>query len=70
MNSQYRTGSVSVTNGSANVVGEGTSWLANTAAGQLFSIQGSWLGYEIAEIISHTRLDELESWHTYQGWQQ
>jgi hypothetical protein len=43
--SQYRTGTVNVTNGSPNLVGVGTNWLGNVAAGNLFTVSGSLVPY-------------------------
>lgn len=45
--SQYRTGTVSVTNGSASVTGVGTDFAANAVVGNLFTIQGENVWYEV-----------------------
>ena len=45
---QYKTGTVSVTNGSATVTGSGTLFSANVAAGDLFTIVGDNAWYEVA----------------------
>lgn len=52
---QYKTGTVSVTKDSAVITGVGTKFLTNIAIGQIFSLQGSWVGYEIASITSDTQ---------------
>lgn len=54
--SQYRTGTVSVTQGSAVVTGSGTSWAANVIAGHLFSITNEGVWYEIASVDSDTQV--------------
>ena len=38
--SQYKTGTASVTNGSATVTGTNTLWLANVTAGDSFTVAG------------------------------
>ena len=38
--SQYKTGTATVTNGSATVTGSGTLWLANVTAGDSFTVAG------------------------------
>jgi len=53
---QYQTGTVSVTNGSNQVVGVGTSWLANVNVGNIFTIPGSGAWYEVASITDDTHL--------------
>jgi len=54
--SQYRTGTVSVTNGSATVTGSGTSWLTNVEAGDLFKVKSENVIYTIASVNSNTQL--------------
>ena len=54
--SQYKTGTVTVTNGSATVTGSGTSWSANVAAGDLFTIIGSSVPYIVGSVASDTSL--------------
>ncbi|WP_431854319.1 LamG-like jellyroll fold domain-containing protein [Azospirillum sp.] len=54
--SQYRTGSVNVTNGSPFVIGVGTAWLSEVQAGQQFSILRSGVAYTVASVESDTRL--------------
>jgi len=53
---QYKTGTVSVTNGSATVTGSGTLFSANVAAGDLFTIVGDNAWYEVASVASNTSL--------------
>jgi hypothetical protein len=53
---QYRSGTVSVTNGSPNVVGQTTSFLANVSAGDLFVIQGEGIWSEILSVTDDTHL--------------
>ena len=54
--SQYRTGTVQVTNGSTAVVGTGTAFLANVAAGQIFTVEGDNVWYEVASVSNDTHL--------------
>lgn len=54
--SQYRTGLVNVTNGSAAVEGIGTAWLTEVRAGDLFVVQGYPTVYEVAAVSSDTDL--------------
>lgn len=53
---QYAVGTVNVTNGSPNVVGVGTVWLANAAPGDLFTIRKTGVVYEIGSVSSDTGL--------------
>lgn len=53
---QYKTGSVTVTNGSATVTGLGTLWSAEVSAGDIFTIVGSNAWYEVASVASNTSL--------------
>ena len=53
---QYKTGTVSVTNGSATVTGSGTGWSAEIAAGDLFTIVGDNAWYEVASVGSNTSI--------------
>lgn len=55
--SQYRTGTVSVTTGDATVTGSGTTWLANLAAGAVFTVIGSRVPYVVASITDDTHLE-------------
>lgn len=61
---QYRTGTVTVANADATVVGLGTEFVANVAAGDLFSIEDSGVFYEVASVTDDTHL-ELSA--TYAG---
>jgi hypothetical protein len=53
---QYRTGTVQVSNNNATVTGTGTAWLANAAVGQIFTIPGDNVWYEIGAIASDTAM--------------
>lgn len=53
---QYKTGSVSLVNGSNTVTGVGTAWLANVAAGQWFYPVGEDVGYQVLAVDSDTQL--------------
>lgn len=53
---QYRQGTVSVTEGSQTVLGEGTSWLANVQPGNLFSISNDNVWYSIAAVVGDGEL--------------
>lgn len=53
---QYAVGTVNVTNGSPNVVGVGTVWLANAAPGDLFTIRKTGVVYEIGSVSTDTGL--------------
>jgi len=54
--SQYRTGTVAVTNASAAVVGTNTKWAGNVAAGHLFTISGSLVPYVVGSVTDDTHL--------------
>lgn len=47
---QYRQGTVSVTEGSQTVLGEGTAWLTNVQPGNLFSVSNDNVWYTIAAV--------------------
>lgn len=51
----YRSGTITVTNGSATVTGSGTSWISNAAVGEALSAPDGKL-YEITNIASDTSL--------------
>jgi hypothetical protein len=51
----YRTGTVTVTNGSATVTGTGTDFVSNASAGEAF-LGADGRTYEIAQVISATQL--------------
>ena len=54
--SQYKTGTASVTNGSATVTGTGTLWLANVSAGDSFTVAGDGVVYDVAAVNSNTSI--------------
>ncbi|WP_025041035.1 hypothetical protein [Nitrosospira briensis] len=54
-NTIYNEGTVTVTNGSAIVTGNGTSWLSNISAGGLFLLPGK-TRYLIASVDSNTQI--------------
>lgn len=56
MSTWYKTGNVSVTNGSVTVTGSGTAWVANVRIGDEFRLSGGQRGYEIVAINSDTQL--------------
>src|SRR3546814_4573132 len=51
----YKTGTVSVTNGSVNVVGAGTAFIENVLAGDAFRGPDDRV-YEVAAVVSATQL--------------
>ena len=53
---QYKTGTVSVTNGSATVTGTGTEFSSNLTAGNLFTVEGDNVAYTIASAPTATSL--------------
>jgi hypothetical protein len=55
--SQYRDGTVTVTNGDATIVGAGTAFVANVAAGDLLTLLGSGVFYEVASVTNDTHLE-------------
>ena len=60
--SQYKIGTVNVTNGSATVIGVGTAWLANLSIGDSLVAQDPALtpnqiiAYEVAGVVSDLEL--------------
>lgn len=58
----YKTGTVSVTNGSATVTGSGTDFVANVKPGEEFRLQGGSIGYEVASVVSATELTLAEGY--------
>lgn len=54
--SQYKDGTVDVTNASASVTGNNTLWLAEVSVGDLFTVVGSGLNYEVSAITTDTAL--------------
>jgi hypothetical protein len=51
----YRTGTISLTNGSTAVTGSGTAWISNAAVGEALLAPDGKL-YEIANIASDTSI--------------
>ena len=54
--SQYKTGTVTVTNNSATVTGTNTLWLANVSAGDSFTVAGDGVMYDVASVDSDTQV--------------
>ena len=54
--SQYKTGTATVTNGSATVTGSGTLWLANVTAGDSFTVAGDGVMYYVASVDTDTQV--------------
>lgn len=54
--SQYRIGTVAVTNASQAVVGTGTKWAANVAPGHVFTVSGSLVPYIVGSVTDDTHL--------------
>jgi hypothetical protein len=54
--SQYKTGTATVTNGSATVTGSGTLWLAYVTAGNSFTVAGDGVMYDVASVDSDTQV--------------
>lgn len=54
--SQYAIGTVSVSNGGTFVDGHGTAWLANVQAGDLLTIRGTGVAYEVAGVGANNSL--------------
>ena len=54
--SQYKTGTVTVTNNSATVTGSGTLWLANVTASDSFTIAGDGVLYDVASVDTDTQI--------------
>ena len=54
--SQYKTGTVTVTNGSPTVTGTNTLWLANVTAGDSFTIASTGVMYDVASVDSDTQV--------------
>lgn len=53
---KYDRGTVTVTNGSQSVVGVSTLWAANVSAGQLFTVVGSGITYEVGTVVDDTHI--------------
>ena len=54
--SQYKTGTVTVTNNSPTVTGTNTLWLANVTAGDSFTVAGDGVMYDVASVDSDTQI--------------
>ena len=54
--SQYRVGTAAATNGSAAIVGTGTSWASYVTAGSVFTVVGSTVPYVVASVTDNTHL--------------
>ena len=54
---QYRTGTVTLTNGDATVTGVGTSWLSNLSVGDIFIRIGDSVPYFVGSITNDTSLE-------------
>ena len=66
---QYRTGTVDLTNGDATVTGDGTTFSGNIAAGDvLYVMRSGWVGI-VDSITDNTNLELTEAWQgeTYSG---
>ena len=62
MSGQYKIGTVTVTNGSAVVVGIGTLWLANISVGDRFKVKNIDTTYEITSVDSDTQITLTVNW--------
>ena len=60
--SQYQTGVVDVTNGSATVAGLGTVWTTNVTVGDLFMVRDIYTHYQVASIPNNTSLVLNSAW--------
>lgn len=60
--SQYQTGVVDVTSGSATVSGTGTTWTTNVTVGDLFMVTGYSVQYQVASIPTDTSLTLNTTW--------
>lgn len=54
--SQYKTGTISVTNGSQTVLGSGTSWSGEISPGDILTIVNDGVWYEVAAVTGNTSL--------------
>lgn len=61
MTAWYRTGTLSVTNGSATVTGSGTGWNTTVRAGD-FLFVGSSQPVEVGAVVSNTQLTLVNTW--------
>ena len=55
--SQYKTGTATVTNGSATVTGSGTAWASNLQPGDGFTVASTGVAYDVAQVVSDTELN-------------
>ena len=53
---QIKNGVVTLTNGSATVVGTNTTWLGEVESGDAFTVTGSGVFYDVASVESNTQL--------------
>ena len=53
---QYKTGTVSVTNGSQTVTGSGTTWSTNITVGDIFTVVGDSVWYSVGSVDSDTQI--------------
>jgi len=53
---QYKTGSVTVTNGSQTVTGLGTLWSSEVSSGDIFTVVGENAWYEVGSVDSDTQI--------------
>ena len=54
--SQYKTGTVTVTNNSPTVTGTNTLWLANVTAGDSFTVAGDGVVYDVGSVNTDTSI--------------
>lgn len=54
--SQYKTGTVSATNGSQVVTGTGTLWLSNVSPGDGFTVAGTGVPYTVGSVDSNEQM--------------
>lgn len=60
--SQYQTGLVDVTSGSATISGTGTVWTTNVTIGDLFMVNNISTHYEVATILTDTSIGLNSAW--------
>ncbi len=60
--SQYRTGTVTVTNGSAVVTGEGTLWDVNVSVSDIFKVENINTTYKVLSVDSDTQITLTSNW--------
>ena len=54
--SQYRTGTVQTTLGQNSIVGSGTTFVGNVLAGQIFTVVGDNVWYQVSAVPDNTHL--------------